>query len=772
MANTIKLKRSSTTGDTPTTGQMELGEIAVNTFDGKLFIRGNNGSDFVNEISSITQGGGSNADTLDNLDSSQFLRSDANDTATGNIDFTGDLTKDSNTVWHNGNQPFYIATNTNTVAGVWKASISEVTAYEDGQLIAFYPNKIDGSGSGTTFEINSLGAKTVTRPDYSTSAITTHYDGTNLIFLRYVGDDDYFIVHADYNSTDDYRVRWNSYVTVNNSSGSGVAVYGYQLLMEGADGKFYPVTEGGSTGNTNAVSTAELRVGGTILYYESSTDRNANTTAPWGVLYESIASGNMEYWNNRDSGWATTYRPIYLVATINSNGNFVLDNTSYTSFLTQDLPTSDDNKYYIRIGWMQDNYDDWRLEINHPIYVYKDGMVREWGGYASNSDKLDNQTGSYYLDYNNFSNTPTASEILTDIKTVDGSGSGLDADTVDSLHASSFLRSDAADTATGQIVFNDGNANPIELQRNSQVGIEFNDTSTGSRYLGVNSGTLYYGGNLNHGINNKVWHEGNDGSGSGLDADTVDGLQATAFATAAQGTTADNALPKAGGTMTGDLTIEDSILEVGNKSGDNYLEIQHSESDTAGFTSQFNNMSRFSNLQGTTNQYVVLADTGTGNSNTLFGVSISSDGGSNFSKKLNLTGEGDLYIGTAGTSKVLTTADEGTGNGLDADTLDGIQASAFVQNLSDLGITSTASELNILDVSTQSPTDGQALTYSTANGLEWGSVASDSPFVENDQTITTSYTVASGKNAQGIGPITISNGAIITVSTGSKLVIT
>ena len=43
---------------------------------------------------------------------------------------------------------------------------------------------------------------------------------------------------------------------------------------------------------------------------------------------------------------------------------------------------------------------------------------------------------------------PTASEILTSIKTVDGSGSGLDADTVDGLQASSFLRSDATDTFT------------------------------------------------------------------------------------------------------------------------------------------------------------------------------------------------------------------------------------------------------------------------------------------------------------------------------------
>ena len=34
----------------------------------------------------------------------------------------------------------------------------------------------------------------------------------------------------------------------------------------------------------------------------------------------------------------------------------------------------------------------------------------------------------------------TASELLTSIKTVDGSGSGLDADLLDGIHASSFAR--------------------------------------------------------------------------------------------------------------------------------------------------------------------------------------------------------------------------------------------------------------------------------------------------------------------------------------------
>jgi hypothetical protein len=624
---------------------MELGEIAVNTFDGKLFIRGNNGSDFVNEISSISQGGGSNADTLDNLDSSQFLRSDANDIATGNINFTGDLTKDSNTVWHTGNQPFYLATNTNNVAGVWEATINDVTAYTDGLTVFFYPNKINGSSSGTTFQINSLGVKNIKRPGSATNNLTTHYHGSNTILLRYNSSDDCFNVHADYNTTADYNIRWNNVVKAGNSSGTGTAWHGYQLVIEGIDGKFYPATEGGSTANTNPVSTAELRVGGTILYYSSGTNIAFNADSNTSI-YESLYTTSMEYWNNRDSGWAVDNKSVYLVANKNANGNFVLDNTSFTSFLTQDLPTSDDGKYYIKIGLMNDTYDDFRLEVNHPIYVYKDGMVREWGGYSNNSDKLDNQTGSYYLDYNNFSNTPTASEILTDIKSVDGSGSGLDADTVDGLEASQFLRSDASDTMSGKL------------------GV-------------VSSGTI-------------------------------------------------------------GLNTEYSTIK-----SNSYLYVDDG-SDALGFDS--NEISGSTSIFMSSGGDITLNSTASGN--VIFSV--------------------DAKFGASGTAFNNTSVGEwNTAYGW------GDHASAgYASSLSDLGITSTAAELNILDVSAQSPSNGQALTYSTANGLEWGSVASDSPFVENDQTITTSYTVASGKNAQGIGPITISNGAIITVSTGSKLVIT
>ena len=45
----------------------------------------------------------------------------------------------------------------------------------------------------------------------------------------------------------------------------------------------------------------------------------------------------------------------------------------------------------------------------------------------------------------------SANEILTLIKTVDGAGSGLDADTLDGISSASFLRSDTSDTFSGTL---------------------------------------------------------------------------------------------------------------------------------------------------------------------------------------------------------------------------------------------------------------------------------------------------------------------------------
>jgi len=61
-------------------------------------------------------------------------------------------------------------------------------------------------------------------------------------------------------------------------------------------------------------------------------------------------------------------------------------------------------------------------------------------------------------------------------------------------------------------------------------------------------------------------------------------------------------------------------------------------------------------------------------------------------------------------------------------------------------------------------------TTSPSVALDVNGVAS-AVFFENPQTITASYTIASGKNAMSVGPVTVDAGATITVSAGARYVV-
>jgi hypothetical protein len=50
----LKLKRSAVANKIPLTTDLDLGELAVNTFDGKLFLKRNNGTDSIREIGAVT----------------------------------------------------------------------------------------------------------------------------------------------------------------------------------------------------------------------------------------------------------------------------------------------------------------------------------------------------------------------------------------------------------------------------------------------------------------------------------------------------------------------------------------------------------------------------------------------------------------------------------------------------------------------------------------------------------------------------------------------
>ena len=189
------------------------------------------------------------------------------------------------------------------------------------------------------------------------------------------------------------------------------------------------------------------------------------------------------------------------------------------------------------------------------------------------------RTEVFHYPYNsnvvNFNATPTVGGVSL-VKTSDTIAQATNAGALDNLDSSQFLRSDADDSVTGnkkttlhQLRFtgvgtnsnagNDGYAfyqeagawsNPFpDLLMGYHTGVKFgahksyggirfyNDhpyTSSATKIFSVGEGdnnvriqlgNLYFSSTTN----NKAWHAGNDGSGSSLDADTVDGVHASSL---------------------------------------------------------------------------------------------------------------------------------------------------------------------------------------------------------------------------------------------------
>lgn len=61
MAQVIKVKQSSVAGKVPTTAQLQLGELALNTTDGKLYFKKNvSGTESIVTVSASTVSQGEN----------------------------------------------------------------------------------------------------------------------------------------------------------------------------------------------------------------------------------------------------------------------------------------------------------------------------------------------------------------------------------------------------------------------------------------------------------------------------------------------------------------------------------------------------------------------------------------------------------------------------------------------------------------------------------------------------------------------------------------
>lgn len=194
-------------------------------------------------------------------------------------------------------------------------------------------------------------------------------------------------------------------------------------------------------------------------------------------------------------------------------------------------------------------------------------LTADGAGSGLDADLLDGQEGAYYsnvtarLGYTPLNATAyTAADVLGKLVAVDGAGSGLDADLLDGQQAAAFARLDGAaftgrvsiangSTAYGQLVIGsaEGAATAAWFSPQAYFSISaLQGNAAGARitYSWSDGGqgplTIYNAagevarftpaGVFNAGVGltragNPVWDTGNDGAGSGLDADLLDGQE-------------------------------------------------------------------------------------------------------------------------------------------------------------------------------------------------------------------------------------------------------
>ena len=240
----------------------------------------------------------------------------------------------------------------------------------------------------------------------------------------------------------------------------------------------------------------------------------------------------------------------------------------------------------------------------------------------------------------------------------DGSGSGLDADTVDGIQASNFVRSDGNDTITGILTIGDGSGqHELHIKKadnNVSDHLQFYNGTTRIGEIGCEDGTWL---RINQETNKNIYtpryiradsgffvdgtSKGINGSGNFIGG-TIAG--ASDYGTLVRSNASDTLT---GGTYTFDSATDQKII-----------------------------------LQGSTNPYIRFKQSTTEIAFIQWNDSTNSLRLRNQEDNAELRIKDDLQFSTDATTfySIWHAGNDGAGSGLDADTLDGVQGTNYAQN--------------------------------------------------------------------------------------------
>ena len=596
MANTFQLKRSSVQGRVPTTSQLALGEIGINTYDGKLYIKKDDGT------ASIVEVGGSTSSNFTGATSST-----AGAAGLVPAPSAGDQAK-----YLQADGTWSVPTDTNTTYNNATTSVSGLMSNTDkSKLDGIQSNAKNfsvGVGLGTASTANGNGYLSASNTNYSNSSVGT----------------------VTFNPPD---------LSVYYKSGS-TATLG-SLVVDG-------------TIDSGASDYAGYRSDGTNIVLKGDASGRS------GIFFQSEKNGTNI---NHPSDYGYIQFHPYGIDGSSGEANRLVIGVANDS--TDQLVLQSPYKNGVKISFKDATSGTGGTEYT----VWHAG--NDGASSGLDADLLDGQHGSYYLNYNNFTNTPT-------IISTSSANTFTASQTISTGKATNPNNDDPS--TYDRLLFDNSHNSTAEGPNKIQL---YNDSANNwSAGFGVHSGTMaYYSGdyhrfydqtgaqgnsanftellafnssNLTY-KSNTIWHAGNDGSSSGLDADLLDGLHASSFLRS-------NAADSATGLIT--FSHNDGIwikpttngtgaqIRFSDNSGGSYAQygtIEYLHADGAVTTTGGNSNDGFV-IKGTETRTVVKVEG-------------------------DIIATGTIYDGT---SRVLTTADEGSGNGLDADTLDAQQGSYYL----------------------------------------------------------------------------------------------
>jgi hypothetical protein len=423
---------------------------------------------------------------------------------------------------------------------------------------------------------------------------------------------------------------------------------------------------------------------------------------------------------------------------VNGTGNNAPTNTYYSYINMRHTNTANNHGHQIA-GSFYSQGDIYNRQINNNSYGSWSKIwntTNDGSGSTLDADLLDGQHGSYYYaasNPNGYTNDQTAAEILAALKTVDVNGTaGVNAGTFDGVVSTSFLRSDTSDTMTGELnVTRNGGMTGSSAPQYGNANIELQTSSNHAPAISFHRGgysatTLYeYDGELytnawvsraqtgklvsSGNIGSYAWTSSNDGSGSGLDADSLDGIQASSFMRGGRTLTTINTISNGGDRYdpsTNNPTNEHyAVLTYGNGgnvTGQLATHFQTGNLYSRGYNNAWSNWRTYWNSLNDGSGSGLDAD-------LLDGLELHTARNNEVNKVVRTDTNGYIQAGwinttsgsTTGTNRIyasndgyiryvtpatfisnlglFTTSNDGSGSGLDADTVDGIQGAAIVK---------------------------------------------------------------------------------------------